>query len=181
MVSDFTVCPAVVPPGLWHRTGRHVALSVPVAISLFRLERKGGTHTLADLTSKCVASGFCGCSLRKNRGVPYPLCSVGRRSKMWGWKCSWRVDKRERERERGKGGGTCETEQVSLPRRQVYVNHRAVQFQTYLSSGGSHRRISSNRRFVTNYESVLFSADLTRKVSRPNANSQRCPPLSWHI
>lgn len=140
-------------------------------------KKRGYSHTLAELTSKCVASGFCGCSLRKIVGFPTHSarsdggvkCEVGNVPQEW---------IRERERERGKGGGTCETEQVSLPRRQVYVNHRAVQFQTYLSSGGSHRRISSNRRFVTNYDSVLLSADLTRKVSRPNANSLRCSPLS---
>lgn len=117
------------------------------------------------------------------------------RSKMWG------NARQGRMREGGeKRGGTCETEQPSLPRRQVCVNRGAVTVSDIFVKRRSPHRISSNlllraklwqRVVVTDLTCELRLSDrkLRRQLTHENLStlagkhqSVSPPPFfSWHL
>lgn len=165
------------------------------------LLEKGGdlspihTHTCrADVD--CAASGFCGCSC----GVEEKKKSLRSWSVLWGVKCEEMLGRGGWERGK-KRGGTCETEQPSLPRRQVCVNRGAVTVSDIFVKRRSPHRISSNlllraklwqRVVVTDLTCELSLSDrkLRRQLTHENLStlagkhqSVSPPPpfFSWHL
>ena len=135
--------------GPWHGTAPDCMLcywSRLLSVCVYRLERRrrrggGLSHSLSHTHTcrgdvDCAASGYCGGSCEKIVVIHTASPPSEWVVTMWGRKCSSGLDEREGRGIKKKGEAPVRRIGSSLPRCQVYVNHVAVQFQTYLSSGG---------------------------------------------
>lgn len=125
------------------------------------------THTHAELTSTAPrpVSVVVPAEWRRKKIVAFVIRAV--RSKMWG------NARQGRMREGGKRGGTCETEQPSLPRRQVCVNRGAVTVSDIFVKRRSHHRISSNLLLRAKLWQRVVVTDLTCELSLSDRKLRR--------
>lgn len=153
LAGESLVFLAPVPPGPWHRAGQAGVLSYwSRLLSVVCVGSRGISHTRRWRRLRCVL--FVWRLLRIDdkpwsaaRSVWVVKCELSEMSSRSGW-------------EGRKRGG-------SLPWCQVYVNHGAVQFQTYLPTQRSPHRICSE----PNYDQIV--TNLTIEGSQPTANSLR--------